>query len=444
MSAKVTFKDYQQNQIQLLPPSLEELIGSKHPVRLVSAIVDRLDISNLIKGFKGGGTSAHHPRMLLKVLIYGYLNNIYSSRKLEAQCRENIHFMWLAAMTQPDHNTINRFRSHRLKDEMKVIFTQVVLMMEAEGIVSLQTAFVDGTKIEAQANRYTFVWGKAIDKSKVRIAAQLEELWTYANSVAKEELRSAPEIDLENLTVTKVEKLVKKIDTVLKKKKIPAKIRQKINYAKKNWPSSMKKYYQQGRILKKRNSYSKTDQDATFMRMKEDHMRNGQLKPGYNLQISTNEQFILHYSIHSNPSDFKTLDPHLKSFEKHNKKLPKEVVADAGYGSYQNYRMLQRKKLDAYVKYNYFDKEQKQSNPENKLTRITDPKIKKLYTKAHNMLNSERGTHLRKQRSHDVETVFAQLKHNKGFRRFNLRGKEKVEIETGLLALAHNLKKWAA
>jgi hypothetical protein len=179
--------------------------------------------------------------------------------------------------------------------------------------------------------------------------------------------------------------------------------------------------------------------------MKEDHMRNGQLKPAYNLQISTHDQFILHYSVHSNPTDTKTLKDHVNSFEKNLKRTPKEIVADAGYGSARNYRMLKRKKILPYVKYSYFDREQKARSRNKPIEkRIVDPKITKLYTEVSKLLNTERGIKLRKQRAHDVETVFAQIKNNKGFRRFNLRGQNKVEVETGLLALAHNLKKWAA
>jgi transposase len=443
--SKVVFKDYQPNQPLLLPPSIEELIEENHPVRTVSEVIDKLDLDGLIRTYKGGGTSSHHPRMLLKVLVYGYLSNIFSSRKLEEACKQNVHFMWLAAMTKPDHNTINRFRSERLKDELKQIFTQVVLLLEKEGLVSLKTAFVDGTKIEANANRYTFVWGRAIRKNKERIGKQLEELWAYTQSVAAEEMRDCAPIEFKRITKQKVEKLVRKIDRVLQTKKVPSGVRQKVNYAKKNWPDSFKKYSEYEKVLKGRNSFSKTDKDASFMRMKEDHMRNGQLKPAYNLQISTHEQFILHYSVHSNPGDSRTLPEHLKSFEKHYKRAPKEIVADAGYGSAKNYRLLKRKKISAYVKYNYFDREQKARARNKSLeSHLTDPKITKLYTEVNKLLNTERGIALRKQRPHDVETVFAQLKNNQGFRRYNLRGQNKVEIETGLLAIAHNLRKRAA
>jgi transposase len=501
-SSKIIFKDYNPNQSFLLPPDLTELIEENHPVRTVSEVIDRLNLEGLIRSYKGGGTSSHHPRMLLKILVYGYLTNIFSSRKLEEATKQNVHFMWLAAMSKPDHNTINRFRSERLKDELKQIFTQIVLLLEKEGLVSLQTAFVDGTKIEANANRYTFVWGKAIKKSKERIEKQLEDLWAYTQCVAAEELKDTEPVQFKSIDKEKLTRTIETIDKAVAKKKIPSKIRQKINYAKKNWPASLDKYTEQEKVLEDRNSFSKTDHDATFMRMKEDHMRNGQLKPGYNLQISTNQQFILHYSIHSNPTDTRTLPAHLNGFKEQYNRNPKEIVADAGYGSEENYLLLEKEKITPYVKYNQFDREQKRKKKSQaESTPLYDPelncyfceqgkpllfcstrtkknrsgytqsiniykaincsgcplqascrvktfrknqKLAELYTGVNELLNSERGITLRKRRACDVETVFAEIKNNKGFRRFYLRGKSKVEIEMGLLAIAHNLKKRAA
>lgn len=440
IASKVIFKDYIPNQNVLFPSNLSELIHFKHPVRVVSGIVDGLDITSLICNYKPGGTSSYHPKMLLKVLVYGYLCNIYSSRKLEQALKENIHFMWLSGMSQPDHNTINRFRSKRLNGQIKEIFTQIVLLLEREGIVSLETTFVDGTKIEANANRYTFVWGKAIKKSKERINQQLEELWHYAQSVAKEELKNTESIDFKSIDAEKVEAAINTINAVLKEKKVSSKVRQKLNYAKKNWPKNLEKYKQQEATLQERNSFSKTDTDATFMRMKEDHMLNGQLKPAYNLQISTNKQFILHYSLHPNPTDTKTLSPHIDGFEKSYKKVPKELVADAGYGSQENYNLLKSKKIKAFVKYNYFDKDCKTKQV---TASQNNPELAKIRQKAFDLLKTKRGEQLRKQRCHDVEPVFAQIKHNKGFKRFMLRGQNKVEVEIGLLSIAHNLQKMA-
>jgi len=261
-------------------------------------------------------------------------------------------------------------------------------------------------------------------------------------------------------------------------------------------------------LLGKRNSFSKTDPDATFMRMKEDHMRNGQLKPGYNLQITTNNQYILSYSLHYNPTDTLTLKSHLERFKDLYNKYPEVLTADAGYGSEENYMLLEDKNIEAYVKYNLFEKDHKKESsktsfsPENmhydpatdsyqctqgqKLTRIgtkerisengheqqyityqaincegcplkqqcnkhegnkiidVNHQLNKYKIKANALLNSESGLYHRSRRSIDVEPVFANIKHNKGFKRYNLRGIRKVEVETGLLAIAHNIKKKVA
>ena len=114
--AKIVFKELTSNQNVLFPVSLSEKIASNHPVRVVNSVVDALDISSLLRAYKGGGTSSYHPRMMLKVLFYAYLNNIYSCRKIEKALQENIHFMWLSGNSTPDFRTINDFRGKRLKE----------------------------------------------------------------------------------------------------------------------------------------------------------------------------------------------------------------------------------------------------------------------------------------------------------------------------------------
>jgi transposase len=308
----------------MLPPTFEELITASHPVRVVNQIIDQINLDSLLEQYQGGGRSSYHPRMLLKVLIYGYLNNIYSSRKLEAATRENIYFMWLCGMQQPDHNTLNRFRCDRLSGVMKDVFSQVVLLLASSGHVDLRSVYTDGTKIESKANRYTFVWGKAIKFSRSRIESQLEQLWDYTQSVAKEELMDTRPTTFEATDPQAVKDTIDRIDQALKgKKDVDKKVRQKVNYAQKHWPDAVERYNRDEKKLQNRNSYSKTDPDATFMRMKEDHMRNGQLKPGYNVQISTNSQIITNYTLHQNPGDFLTLIPHLEDFEKMYGFMPK-------------------------------------------------------------------------------------------------------------------------
>jgi transposase len=504
--SKVVFKNYTPNQVMMLPPSLEELIMENHPVRIVNQVIDRINIDPLVKKFKGGGTSSYHPRMLLKVLVYGYLNNTYSSRRMESALKENIHFMWLSGMNKPDHNTINRFRGERLKDVLKTVFAQVVELLVEAGHVSLKEVFTDGTKIEAQANRYTFVWGNAIKTSKAKMEEQLKELWAYAERVAAEELQDETPENFAPVSAVQVKNVIEKIDLALEGKAVCKKVKQKLQYAKKNWPQNMKRYKQQEQILGKRNSYSKTDTDATFMRMKEDHMRNGQLKPAYNVQLSSHHQYIVHYSLHQNPTDTTTLKGHIDSFRSLYQQYPQVVVADAGYGSEENYQVLTNRKIEGYIKHNQFDRAQRSKNfdafksdnlpydpqrdivicpsgkpmhPIGESDRTTangfkqkitkyqavrctgcplrsqchqqkgnrivgiNHRLRKLKQQADERLKSEQGIAYRKRRPADVEPIFGNIKHNKNFKRFMLRGLHKVEIETGLLALAHNLAKLA-
>lgn len=499
------FKDYHRDQLMLLPPSLDELIPAHHPVRLVNSVIDKVNIEVLERKYKGGGSSSYHPGMLLKVLVYGYLSNVYSSRKLEASLRENIHFMWISGMSRPDHNTLARFRSERLKNDLKVIFAQVVELLVAEGLISIKELYTDGTKIEASANRYSFVWGKAIKTSKERIAKQLQELWDYTQKLAEEELADTTQIDFKEIAPEKLEQAIEKIDKALSGKQVSKKVKQKLNYAKKNWPGKLREYEQKQAILQGRNSYSKTDHDATFMRMKEDHMLNGQLKPAYNWQISTTSQFIINSTLHQTTADTHTLKTHLEQYEELYKTKPEAICADAGYGSEENYTYLEGEKIDHYVKYNYFHKEQSKKWRENAFrsdklyyNESTDTlycpmgqpmhkngeqvrktktgfeqtyslyqakncsgcplrsqchkgqgnrivqlnhHLRRLKKKARENLMSEQGLKHRSQRPADVEATFGNVKHNKAFKRFRLRGIDKVEIEALLISIAHNLAK---
>ena len=138
--SKVVFKDYNPNQILLLPPSLEELIKANHPVRVVNQVIDNPDIDPLIKKYERGGSSSYHPRLMLKILVYLYLTYQYSSRKIEQAVTQNKHFLWLSSMSYPDHNTINRFSSERLKGVLKEVFSQVVLLFVDRGIITLKEA----------------------------------------------------------------------------------------------------------------------------------------------------------------------------------------------------------------------------------------------------------------------------------------------------------------
>lgn len=502
-SNKVVFKHYDQHQTLLFPPSLDSLLASDHSARVVSAIIDQVNIEPLLSAYQGGGASVYHPKLLLKVLVYGYMNNIYSSRKLERAVKEQIPFMWLAGMSKPDHHTINRFRGKRLSEGFRKVFDEVVLLLIKEGYLSLKQSYTDGTKIEANANKYSFVWAKSIETNTEKIRKQLQELWAYAQSVSEKE-EDEP-LDLEQIDSKKVLETVEKIDAALAGKTVEKKVKQKLTYARKNWPNKVDEYAEKKKILNGRGSYSKTDPDATFMRLKDDHMRNKSLKAAYNWQCTSSGQFVLGYSIHQNPSDTPTYKVHLQEIQAGLGSLPESNCADAAYGSEENYAYLEEQQVKAYVKYNRFHKDIKgkwKDNPfdvrnlhynqerdcyycpmgqavnfvgikegktknghpykvhryqaqncsecplravchKSKKNRVIEVNYQlNAYRKeARKLLTSEKGIKQRGNRAQDIEGVFGQIKQNAQFRRFMLRGKEKVTTEIGLVCLAHNINK---
>ena len=492
--------------MMIFPPSLDELIPSNHVVRIVSAVIDRLDISGILSTYRGGGNSCFDPRMMLKVLIYAYLNNIYSSRKIERMLAENICFMWLSGMSRPDYRTINYFRGKRLKTGIDNVFTQVVELLHQEGLVTLNVQYVDGSKVESSANKYTFVWKKSVEKFDARLKQKTDALLKQIeerHAIECEEETSSGELTVEDFS-ERLERIGEKIDeSGLNKQE--AKIIKKI---KEESIPKMEEYREHLEIMGERNSYSKTDHDATFMRMKEDHMMNGQLKPGYNVQISTENQFITHYGIFQRPTDTLTYITYQKAFRDRYGRFSEANVADSGYGSEENYKFMTDNGIVPYVKFNMFHVEQKKKYRDNPFLlqnlfynekdnyyvcpmgqHMDFIREEKHYTesgfeqtvsiyrarrchgcplraKCHkakgnrtievnhrlnaykdmvrNLLTSEEGLMHRSRRPIEPEAVFGHIKANDMFKRFRLKGLSGTNIEFGLKAIAHNLKKMSA
>jgi len=503
--AKVIFKSYTENDSLLLPPSLGDLVSPTHPARIVSNIIDHLDISSIESKYKGGGTSSNNPRMLIKVLVYGYMCNTFSGRKIERQLKENIIYMWLSGYSTPDFRTLNLFRSQRLNGDFESIFTQVVELIHREGLVTLDVQYIDGTKIESIANKYTFVWKGTVDTYDERLKTKVDAVLRQAEKVI-----SSEEEQVGTTIGMNAEEFQRRVDNIVEKiEKVPSEMQKEIKKISKESLPKMMEYQLQREILQERGSYSKTDHDATFMRMKEDYMGNGQLKPGYNVQISTENQYITNYGIYQKPGDTTTLIDYLESFDRKYHRQSKEIVADSGYGSEQNYDYMLHNEIVPYVKYNYFHmdirKERKRPSDAYKLpfpyynsdddyfvcsmgqhmTYIgkRDRKsenghigeyrqymaqdcsrcpIKGVCTKAkgnriyevnlnlmkqkqlvRELLTSERGLMHRSKRPIEPEAVFGQIKYDCGFKRFRLKSLPKVSVEFGLVALAHNLRKYA-
>lgn len=503
--AKLAIKSDNRKQNLLLPPSLDELVPENHMVRVVDAVIDRLDISDILSTYRGGGNSAFNPKMMLKVLVFAYLSNVYSSRRIEELLRRDIYFMWLAGMKRPDFRTINYYRGKRLKEGFDAVFTQVVELLHEEGFVSLKVQYIDGTKIESVANKYTFVWRGSVEKYDARLKAKTEALLSQIEQSHAIENQENPVS--EELTTEEVAKRVERIREKVDADNLSKEERKALRQIETDAVPRMNRYKEQLETMGSRNSYSKTDPEATFMRMKEDAMLNGQLKPGYNVQISTENQFITNFGIYQRPTDTLTMISYLESFKTRYGMQSEEIVADSGYGSEENYGYMFSNGMTPYVKYNMFHVEQRRSyrnNPFRVSNLFYNPhddfyvcpmgqKMKfvrqeKRYTdsgyqqtvsvyrasrcqgcplrgqchkskrdrqievnhtlddykaRARELLTSEQGLKHRSKRPIEPEAVFGQIKECGRFRRLRLKGLTGAKIDFGLKALAHNLRKLA-
>ena len=503
--AKLAIKSDNRKQNLLLPPSLDELVPENHMVRVVDAVIDRLDISDILSTYRGGGNSAFNPKMMLKVLVFAYLSNVYSSRRIEELLRRDIYFMWLAGMRRPDFRTINYYRGKRLKEGFDTVFTQVVRLLHEEGFVSLKVQYIDGTKIESVANKYTFVWRGSVEKYDARLKAKTEALLRQIeqNHAIENQENPVPEELMAEEVTKRVERIKEKVDA----DNLGKEERKALKQIETDSVPRMNRYREQLETMGSRNSYSKTDPDATFMRMKEDAMLNGQLKPGYNVQISTENQFITNFGIYQRPTDTLTMISYLESFKARYGMQSEEIVADSGYGSEENYEYMFSNGMTPYVKYNMFHVEQRRgyrNNPFRVSNLFYNPdddfyvcpmgqKLKfirqeKRYTasgyqqtvsvyracrcegcplrgqchkskrdrqievnhtlddykaRARELLTSEQGIKHRSNRPIEPEAVFGQIKECGRFRRLRLKGLTGAKIDFGLKALAHNLRKLA-
>ena len=366
MSAKLHFREHINNQLVLFPQRIDENIAENDPVRIVNAVVDGLNLENFNRLYKERGRSPYHPKMMLKVVLYAYMNNIYSCRRIERLLLRDIHFIWLSGYEKPDFITINRFRN-RVKEEINNVFTQLVLLLAERGFINLDVEYIDGTKIESKANKYTFVWRKTVEKNRAKLMEKIRVLLSQIDdAIAQDNVIQEEQVEFTPAQLTEIceqlrESLAQSPEPTTKEEKKARRERAKqIRDLKKK----RDKLYEHDSRLEQmggRNSMSKTDPGATFMRMKEDAMNNGQTKPGYNLQVATENQFITDFALFPNPTDTLTMPLFFTSFYCRYGHMPDKACADSGYGSEENYRFMDENSIEAFVKYNYFHKEQKRS-----------------------------------------------------------------------------------
>ena len=524
-----TFKPYNNRQVHMIY-DIESLISEHHEARVVDEMVESIPDEKLFSYYVGGGRSPYHPKLMLKIILFGYSQKVYSCRGIAKLTEENIPAMWLTAMQQPDFRTINEFRGGRMKDLMDELFEAMIRKLIEENYISFENYFLDGTKIEANANKYSFVWKRATSKFEEKLKEKIKETLQHIHKLTQsetqpEQLSTDQEQEITEQELIEVaEELEVKVDALTEvienetdkeirkeKRQERSQLKKSIKQIREDFIPRMTKYKEQNETFGDRNSYSKTDKDATFMRMKEDHMKNGQLKPGYNVQMGTENQFILYYTIHQRPTDTRCFIPHMEKLAASSLPMPKVVSADAGYGSEENYVYSvgeeKEQRFEFLIPYGSYVQEQtrkykkdiknaknwtyveeddcficpngmkvtfkKYQNKKNQsgyeqsfkiyeCEDCTDCPLKAQCTKAKGnrqvhwntifeemkakakaALECEEKTAIYAQRKVEVESVFGHIKGNRSFRRFSLRGLDKVNVEFGIVALAHNILKVA-
>ena len=488
------------------------LIPEDDSVRLLSQIMEELDYTKLYQAYSSQGRNpVVEPKILFKILIYAYMNNIYSSRKIEQVCRRDINFIWLLqGRKAPDHNTIARFRTERLVGIVDDLFNQFIEKLKDFGEIEFKNIFIDGTKIEANANKYTFVWKKSTDKFQAKLQEKIKKIIEEINlEFNTKYIFSEPETKIdylqEILEFLSENSKHENIEFVHGKGKRKTKI-QKFIEDLSEFIEKQEKYDNYTKTFDGRNSFSKTDKEATFMHMKEDHMRNSQLKPGYNMQIGVEGEYIVGVDISSERSDQLTFIPFLKKLNENLSQRFQNITADAGYESEENYVYLETTKQNTFIKPQTYESMKNRSFKNNiskrenmiydeindeytchnnkKLNvigeyirksksgyeadvtvyecedcygcqykpRCTKAKGNKKLTvskkfiqkrlKSLGNITSLQGIMLRTNRSIQVKGAFGVLKEDYGFRRFLCRGKKNVKTEFTILCFGYDINKF--
>ena len=487
------------NQV-VLPLNLGYKIPEDDPVILLSEICDKLDYTRICNKYLKTWR-IHSPKVIFKILAYAYMRKIFSLREIEAACRRDICFMWLLNYEPvPDHTTIDRFIDEKLADEMEDLFYQLIEELHKLGELKFEHLFIDGTKIEAYANRYTFVWAKSVKKNAEKLYRKIN---MFMDMLAD---RYCVQYDTAEEYFDFLAERIKDIVCVFGKGKRKTQLQRDYEQMQ-EYMQRKDKYAEYFKILGTRKSFSKTDTDATFMRMKDDHMRNGQLKPGYNVQIGVEGEYIVGAGLFPNPTDVGTFIPFLERVKSGIGKIIRKVIADAGYESEENYTYLEENGQTTYIKpQNYeisktrkyqkdgfrvenmeydelsdsyickdgrrleFKYTQKttssngyvleksvyqnescggcpyrdrchKSKNDHRTIRVSKRFSKQREISRENILTDE-GIMLRMNRSIQVEGAFGVIKEDYSFRRFLMRGKRKAETQFFLLSFAYDVQKY--
>lgn len=356
--------------IQLkIPVDLEKKIEVDDPVYSFNEVLRHMDLKRYFVEEEDHktGRRKYDEEKLLKVVLFAFMEEGYQAlRKIEKLCKTDIRFMWLLDEEKaPSHMTICNFINHQLKGKIEEIFQDINKYIFEKESVDLRHIYIDGTKITANANRYSWVWKKSCETNRKKVFAKVSEVLQAMNDSGIGQqgvqfgMREEYAIEYLELILEEYVKLMglepgKVVRGRGHHKSHALRLHDKLlEYVKR-----LKCYARQiENCGEKRNSYSKTDKDATFMRIKRDHMGNGQLLPAYNVQLGLCDEYIAVYDVKQYASDMDCFQPLMEGFFRHYGQYPEYPVADAGYGSYDNYLFCEEHGMGKYMKFPMYQKE---------------------------------------------------------------------------------------
>ena len=369
------------------------------PVYTLKKVMEDLDFTNLLAQYSDKGRNGFNPIMKYAVLTYANMRGVRAVDRIVELCKRDLAFIWLTQGEQPGRDAFYDFINRKLTGEiLDDLNYQFLRRLKKEGLITLEALYIDGTKIEANASRYTFVWRGTLNYHLAGLLDTIDSLYTRYNELLNEN-EYGQKYDLGNVQMFIIEGMDKVHDVIEKNRKRKLTKHKKISnntvieidncsplellklqknlvkiadgegisfvYEKRQKKSEIQKLYDEleecGKRLMKykdcfeimgsdRNSYSKTDLEATFMRMKEDHMLNGQLKPSYNVQIAVENYFIIHGYVSNDRTDYNTLIPVIRKHQTAFGKILKEVTADSGYCSEKNLLYLKENDIASFIK----------------------------------------------------------------------------------------------
>ena len=436
----------------LLPPSVDEWLPQRHLARFVVEVIDGVDLSELVKAYRGAGIASYHPAMLLGLLVYGYSTKVFSSRAIERATHDSVAFRFIAGNEHPDHDTIANFRK-RFLPQIAALFVEVLKLASTMGMLKMGTVALDGTKVHANASRHSalsYGHAKKIEKQLKREVKQLLRLAEQADGVNVPDGMSIPEeLERRELRLAAIAEAKAKIEARAEERlqrdqaehesKLAARAEREKNTGKK--PRGRPPEPPTGGV-KEKDQVNLTDEDSRIMKV-----AGGGFDQCYNAQaaVATGSMLIVATEVTQATNDKEQLIPMIEKIQALPKELgrAKRILADSGYLSQSNVEQCEAAKIEPLIamgrsRHHVSWKQRFAATPK------SPPDSATALEKMAYRLKTPRGRKLYGLRKQTPEPVFGIIKSVMGYRQSLLRGLENVKGEWNLVTMSWNIKRMFA